>query len=86
MEWDLSVIGWDHVSYKEEFIPDDEGSYKILLQNQKRLGKSIRNSFYISEPGKIVITIDNKTFKKKTLIYRSKAKSTLPNYIVLKTC
>ena len=86
MVWDLTVVGWE-VSYKEEFIPDDEGSYRILIQNQKRLimGESVRNSFYISEPGKILITIDNWTFKKKRVLYRSKAKpTTVPMYVFLK--
>ena len=81
--WDFTVIGWD-VSYKEEFIPDDEGSYKILLQNQKRVGESVRNSFYISEPGRIVITIDNGHYKKKRVLYRSKAKPSVPMYIYFK--
>ncbi|PON62632.1 CRAL-TRIO lipid binding domain containing protein [Parasponia andersonii] len=83
MVWDFTVVGWE-VSYKEEFIPDDEGSYKILLQNQKRVGESVRNSFYISEPGTIVITIDNGNYKKKTVLYRSKAKPTVPMYILFK--
>lgn len=83
MVWDFTVVGWD-VSYKEEFTPDDEGSYKILLQNQKKMGECIRNSFYISEPGRIMITIDNGTFKNKRVIYRSKAKPTVPMYIFLK--
>ncbi|XP_024022179.1 patellin-4 [Morus notabilis] len=83
MVWDLSVVGWD-VTYKEEFIPDDEGSYKILLKNQKRMGENVRNSFYIREPGKILITIDNGTFKKKRVLYRSKAKPTIPMYIFFK--
>ncbi|KAB1220472.1 Patellin-3 [Morella rubra] len=30
MVWDISIVGWE-VSYKEEFIPDDEGSYIILV-------------------------------------------------------
>lgn len=80
MVWDLTVVGWD-VYYKEEFVPDDEGSYKILLQERKRLGQGVRNSFYISEPGKMVITIENWTFKNKRVLYRSKAKPTLPMYI-----
>nr|POE68521.1 patellin-4 [Quercus suber] len=83
MVWDLTVVGWD-VSYKEEFIPDDEGSYKILLQNQKIIGECVRNSFYISEPGRIVLTIDNGALKKKRVLYRSKAKPTDPMYIFLK--
>lgn len=72
------------VSYKEEFIPDDEGSYKIQLLKQKKLGESVRNSFYISEPGKIVITFYNASFKKKRVHYRSKAKPTVPMYIFYK--
>lgn len=82
MVWDVTVVGWD-VSYKEEFVPEDEGSYRIQLQNQKKVGESLRNCFYISEPGKIMITIENPTFNhKKTVFYRSKAKPTVPMYIL----
>ncbi|KGN57904.1 patellin-6 [Cucumis sativus] len=82
MVWDVTVVGWD-VVYKEEFVPEDEGSYRIQLQNQKKAGESLRNCFYISEPGKIVITIENPTFNhKKTVYYRSKAKPTVPMYIL----
>lgn len=80
--WDVTVVGWD-VSYKEEFIPDDEGSYNILLQNQNRVGESTRNSFYISEPGKIVITVENGNFKRKRMFYRSKTRVTVPMFILL---
>lgn len=83
--WDLTVVGWD-VGYKEEFIPDDEGSYRVLLRNEKdkKGGESQRNSFYINEPGRIVITIDNLSLKKKNVFYRFKAKPTVPMYIFLK--
>lgn len=77
--WDLTVVGWE-VDYKEEFIPDDEGSYKILIQKERNLEECIRNSFYISEPGKLVLTITNKTYKKKRVLYRSKSKPTIPLY------
>ena len=75
----MTIVGWD-VSYKEEFFPDDEGSYKVLLQQEKEKkgGESVRNSFYISEPGKIVITIDNFMLKKKKVLYRYKTKPTFP--------
>ncbi|XP_022963790.1 patellin-4-like [Cucurbita moschata] len=80
--WDVTVAGWD-VVYKEEFVPEDEGSYRIQLQNQKKMGESLRNCFYINEPGKIVITIENPTFNsKKTVYYRSKVKPTVPMYIL----
>ncbi|KAJ0111381.1 hypothetical protein Patl1_01774 [Pistacia atlantica] len=84
MIWDLTVVGWD-VSYREEFIPDDEGSYRVLLHEgrERNREESIRNSFYINEPGKIVITIDNATFKKKRVFYRFKIKPTVPMYIYL---
>lgn len=80
MVWDVTVVRGD-VSYKEEFIPNDEGSYNILVQNRKKMGETVRNSFYISEPGRIVITIDNDTFKKKRVFYRYKTKPTnIPMY------
>lgn len=78
--WDIAVVGWE-VNYKEEFIPDDEGSYKVLIQKENDLDGCIRNSFYISEPGKVVLTFDNKTYKKKRVLYRSKTKPTIiPSY------
>ncbi|XP_011004068.1 PREDICTED: patellin-4-like [Populus euphratica] len=83
--WDFTVVGWE-VTCKQQFIPDDEGSYEVLLRKdkEKKMGDSVRNSFYISEPGKIVITIDNATLKKKRVYYRSKAKPTAPPYIIFK--
>ncbi|KAL6210709.1 hypothetical protein ACLB2K_015941 [Fragaria x ananassa] len=80
MVWDLTVVGWD-VLYKEEFLPDDEGSYNILIQDKKRLqGESVRNSFYFSEPGKIFVTFENWNFKNRRVLYRYKAKPTIPIY------
>lgn len=81
--WDLTVLGWE-VTYKEEFVPDDECSYRILLQKEKKMTESVRNSFYINEPGKLVITITNGTFKKKRVFYRYKTKPTVPMYVFLK--
>lgn len=80
--WDITVVGWD-VTCKEEFVPDDEGSYVILLQNQNVVGDSTRNSFYISEPGKIMITVENGNFKKKKMYYRTKTRVTVPMFILL---
>ncbi|XP_058103652.1 patellin-4-like [Magnolia sinica] len=78
--WDMIVVGWE-VTYKEEFIPDDDCSYKILIQKEKRMEKSVRNSFYINEPGKVVLTLENRSFKKKKAFYRSKFKPTpIPLY------
>ncbi|KAJ8642073.1 hypothetical protein MRB53_018767 [Persea americana] len=75
--WDLTVLGWD-VNYKEEFVPTDEGSYTIIVQKGKKMGPNeapIRNSFRNNEPGKVVLTIENNTFKKKRAVYRYKIKS-----------
>ncbi|XP_050206822.1 patellin-4-like [Mercurialis annua] len=85
MVWDFTVVGWE-VTCKEEFIPDDEGSYRILLRKykEKKMGESVRNSFYISEPGKIVITIENTTLKKRKIYYRSKSKPYVPTYMINK--
>lgn len=75
--WDLMVLGWE-VNYKEEFVPTDEGSYTIIIQKSKKMGSNeepIRNSFRITEPGKVVLTIENSAFKKKRAMYRYKVKS-----------
>ncbi|ONK65749.1 uncharacterized protein A4U43_C06F530 [Asparagus officinalis] len=75
--WDLSVLGWE-VTYKGEFVPTDEGSYTVIIQKGKKMGpqeETVRNSFTSSEPGKVVVTIENKTYKKKRALYRYKAKS-----------
>ncbi|KAK1307950.1 Patellin-4 [Acorus calamus] len=74
--WDLTVLGWD-VNYKEEFIPTDEGFYTIIVQKGKKMGTQdapIRNSFRNNEQGKVVLTIENSTFKKKKVLYRYKTK------------
>ncbi|CAN6683822.1 unnamed protein product [Malus baccata var. baccata] len=74
--WDLTVLGWE-VNYKEEFVPTDEGSYTIIVQKKKKMGSDegpIRNTFRSNEPGKVVLTIENKSSKKKRVLYRYKAK------------
>ncbi|KAJ8752143.1 hypothetical protein K2173_001818 [Erythroxylum novogranatense] len=74
--WDLSVVGWE-VHYKEEFVPTDEGSYTIIIQKGKKMvssDESIRNTFKNNEPGKVVLTIENTSNKKKRALYRYKTK------------
>jgi len=74
--WDLTVVGWE-VSYKEEFIPSAEGCYTVIIQKEKKMAaqeEAVRNSFKIGEVGKVVLTIDNLSSRKKKLIYRSKVK------------
>lgn len=71
------MLGWE-VNYKEEFVPTDEGSYTIIVKKEKKMGpqeEAVRNSFKNYEPGKVVLTIENNTFKKKKVLYRYKAKN-----------
>ncbi|XP_061339737.1 patellin-4 [Gastrolobium bilobum] len=73
--WDLTVMGWE-VSYKEEFVPTDEGSYTVIVQKGKKMGPQegpIRNTFRNNEPGKVILTIENTSNKKKRVMYRYKA-------------
>ncbi|CAL0334486.1 unnamed protein product [Lupinus luteus] len=72
--WDFTVLGWE-VSYKEEFVPTDEGSYTIIVQKQKKIvsqEESIRNTFKNNEAGKVIITLENTSNKKKKVLYRYK--------------
>ncbi|KAL0407131.1 UNVERIFIED_CONTAM: Patellin-4 [Sesamum latifolium] len=75
--WDLTIIGWD-VSYKEEFVPTDEESYTVIVKKSRKISwqdEPIRNSYKNTEPGKVVITIENGMFKKKKVLYRYKTKN-----------
>ncbi|KAH0749295.1 hypothetical protein KY290_028527 [Solanum tuberosum] len=74
--WEARVTGWD-VSYGAEFLPSAEGGYTILIEKSRKVGANesvISTSYKASEAGKVVITIDNQTSKKKKLVYRSKNK------------
>ncbi|XP_023535565.1 patellin-3-like [Cucurbita pepo subsp. pepo] len=76
--WELRVVGWD-VSYGAEFLPSAEGGYTVIVQKTAKLGPAdepvISNSYRVGEAGKIVLTIDNlSSKKKKILLYRSKTK------------
>lgn len=73
----MRVVGWD-VSYGVEFVPSAEDGYTVVLQKNRKIAPAdetvISNSFKVGEAGKVVLTIDNQTSKKKKLLYRSKAK------------
>ncbi|KAI4336503.1 hypothetical protein L6164_015024 [Bauhinia variegata] len=77
LSWELRVIGWD-VSYGAEFVPSAEGSYTVIVQKARKVASTeepvVCNSFKIGEPGKVVLTIDNQSSKKKKLLYRLKIK------------
>ncbi|KAK4347392.1 hypothetical protein RND71_033731 [Anisodus tanguticus] len=71
--WDVTIVGGE-VSYKEEFVPEDETSYTIIIQKDKKVSSPIRNTFKNTEAGKIVLTIKNASSKKKKAFYRHKIK------------
>ncbi|CAI9297340.1 unnamed protein product [Lactuca saligna] len=75
--WDLTVTGND-VSYKEEFVPEDEGSYNVLVSKGTQIGRMTSNSFHVSEPGKILITLANPSSKNRKIFYRYKIKPFVP--------
>lgn len=75
--WDIAVLGWE-VIYGEEFAPSAEGGYTVIIQKAKKVAadeEPVRNSFKIGEPGKVMLTIENTSSKKKRVIYRTKVKS-----------
>ncbi|ESW09809.1 hypothetical protein PHAVU_009G157900 [Phaseolus vulgaris] len=77
LSWEIRVIGWD-VSYGAEFVPCSEGSYTVIIQKAIKVASSeepvLCNNYKIGEPGKVVLTIDNQSSKKKKLLYRLKVK------------
>lgn len=89
LTWEVRVVGWD-VSYGAEFVPSAEESYTVIIQKARKVASSeepvVCNSFKIGESGKVVLTIDNATSKKKKLLYRlkTKASSDWINWIVQK--
>ncbi|KAL4340882.1 hypothetical protein GQ457_08G008980 [Hibiscus cannabinus] len=75
--WELRVVGWE-VNYGAEFVPTAEEGYTVIVSKSRKVGPAdetvIADSFKTGEAGKIVLTIDNQTTKKKKLLYRSKVK------------
>lgn len=74
--WELRVVGWE-VSYSSEYVPNKEG-YTIIIQKPRKMTSNdepvVSSSFKIAELGKILLTIDNPTTKKKKLLYRFNVK------------
>ncbi|KAF7836415.1 patellin-3-like [Senna tora] len=75
--WEVRVVGWD-VNYGAEFVPSAEDKYTVIVQKSRKITAAdetvISNSFKVGEPGKVVLTFDNQTSKKKKLLYRFKTK------------
>ncbi|GAB2228843.1 hypothetical protein Droror1_Dr00022974 [Drosera rotundifolia] len=75
LTWEVRVVGWE-VSYGAEFVPSAEKGYTVIIQKIRKLNADesiIRSSFKVGEPGKVVITIDNATSRRKQLLYRLNA-------------
>ncbi|PHU08195.1 Patellin-1 [Capsicum chinense] len=77
LAWEARVIGWD-VSYGAEFVPSAEGGYTIIVEKSRKVTAAsetvITNNYIATEPGKVVLTFDNQTSKRKKLVYRTKTK------------
>ncbi|XWS23411.1 hypothetical protein CRYUN_Cryun28dG0011900 [Craigia yunnanensis] len=75
--WELRVVGWD-VSYGAEFVPSAEDGYTVIVSKTRKVAPAdeavISDSFKTGELGKVVLTIDNQTSKKKKFLYRYKTK------------
>ncbi|KAL2520204.1 Patellin-3 [Forsythia ovata] len=73
--WELRVVSWE-VSYSAEYVPNTERGYTVIIQKTRKIAPTdepvISNSYKISELGKILLTVDNPTAKKKKLLYRFK--------------
>ncbi|KAK9713693.1 hypothetical protein RND81_06G045000 [Saponaria officinalis] len=73
--WELRVVGWE-VTYSAEFVPNSEDGYTVIIQKATKMASNddpvISGSFKVSDLGKIVLTVDNPTFKRKKLLYRYK--------------
>ncbi|KAK1384312.1 Patellin-3 [Heracleum sosnowskyi] len=74
--WEAKVVGWD-VSYGAEFVPVE--GYTIMVEKARKVGFSdeavMCGRYKCSEPGKLILTLDNQTSKKKKVLYRSKTKA-----------
>jgi hypothetical protein len=75
--WELRVLGAE-VSYGAEFVPEAEGGYTVIVQKTRKLTLAdepiMKASYKTGETGKVVLTIDNTSSKKKKLLYRTKTK------------
>lgn len=71
----MRVVGWE-VSYSAEFMPEAKDAYTIIITKPTKMSPTdepvVSNSFKVGELGKILLTVDNPTSKKKKLLYRFK--------------
>ncbi|XP_072983838.1 patellin-6 [Typha latifolia] len=72
--WDLVVGAWD-LEYGAEYVPTAEDSYTLCVEKTRRIpataDEPIHNVFTAREAGKMVLSIDNSTSRKrKVAAYR----------------
>lgn len=69
------------MTYGSEFVPNAEDGYTVVIHKATKKAPTdepvVSNSFKVGELGKILLTVDNPTSKKKKLLYRFKIKSFL---------
>lgn len=71
------------MKYTEEFVPADESSYTMIIQKGKKICADeapVRKTFKNNETGKIVLTVENCSGKKKKLFYRYKVKKAAASF------
>ncbi|KAK9046974.1 hypothetical protein V6N11_052843 [Hibiscus sabdariffa] len=75
--WEIRVVGWE-VSYGAEFVPNAKDNYAVIIQKPTKMTPKdepvVSQSFKVSELGKILLTVDSPTSKKKKLLYRFNVK------------
>ncbi|EOY17353.1 Sec14p-like phosphatidylinositol transfer family protein isoform 9, partial [Theobroma cacao] len=73
--WEIRVVGWE-VSYGAEFMPNAKDSYTVIIQKPTKMSPKdepvVSQCFKVGELGKVLLTVDNPTSKKKKLVYRFK--------------
>ncbi|KAK9758155.1 hypothetical protein RND81_01G211100 [Saponaria officinalis] len=73
IHWDLRVLGWE-ISYEAEFVPSIKGRYVTMISRNRKLNPTdapvISDSFRVTEPGKLVLTVHNTSSKTKKLVAR----------------
>lgn len=64
------------MSYGAEFVPDAKDQYTIIIQKPTKMARTdepvVSTRFKVCDLGKVLLTIDNPTSKKKKFLYRFK--------------
>lgn len=72
--WDFSVNGGD-IFYGVQFTPSASESYDSIIEKTRKIEEPVRNTYKSTEAGKLVLTADNSSRKKKLVIYRYNVKT-----------